>query len=720
MKRYLVLTSLFIGLFVHAQTYVKEKSIMAASSKHLDISSLDFLGENLLISGSVEDSVVSTFLKIDSSLQRDVFLAIVDSNLNLVSQELFSHRGNQNVNELLVTRDQNFLLTGYSDSPISELEQQSGCYLLQFSKELKMLKKKGISDNPSTYITSLQEDSLGNIYCVGQHTKEFKIGTLHIDSTRVPSMFILKLDKELEPLELKQIKSAEKLELLNNEIVQNQLQLSVKFRNQIEIGKKRFQSDSLLNSLVFKTDGKEFETKIFPGSVQYNAALSLNEAIDEHSSVQLFGESIRNKEFSAIKNNYLFLKTNTQYQNENQTWLYQIADSNIRQLNFTHQFSSVSIAQSHYGVDSAGHVYIADTYLRNGKKEIQLSKYFNCQQARFEQLEPIHLACEGEEIELELRSANHFFVQADSSVSQKLKLPKTGLIQTRLVDHRGCSTEQFLYANYQQRPRLADSVIRIPSNEYAHDGEIELRMKESKAYQYQWSNGAKNSKLKRLKPGSYQVKVIDSLSGCSADYSFELSAIGRSSEKQKSSGEIQFDYRYLNEQEVTFVNLSTEQYSNFQWQFGDGTSSYESQPTHEYQDLGLYQVCLKGEDIYGDHFSSTQELVVGTLTATQVERLRELKELGKQLSHEQVNLLTYPNPMKNYCCVAYHLPEDAEVGIELYNARTLEHYTIQKLSKQTKGVNKLLYENKHNLSAGIYQLILTVDGVRYNFALEVE
>lgn len=52
--------------------------------------------------------------------------------------------------------------------------------------------------------------------------------------------------------------------------------------------------------------------------------------------------------------------------------------------------------------------------------------------------------------------------------------------------------------------------------------------------------------------------------------------------------------------EVTFTNLSTEASGCYAWDFGDGTTSAEVNPVHDYATAGSYLVCLTASNPYGE------------------------------------------------------------------------------------------------------------------------
>jgi len=53
-----------------------------------------------------------------------------------------------------------------------------------------------------------------------------------------------------------------------------------------------------------------------------------------------------------------------------------------------------------------------------------------------------------------------------------------------------------------------------------------------------------------------------------------------------------FTFELLNDSEVQFTDESANQPSGWLWEFGDGNSSDEQNPTHAYAEIGVYNVCL--------------------------------------------------------------------------------------------------------------------------------
>ena len=111
--------------------------------------------------------------------------------------------------------------------------------------------------------------------------------------------------------------------------------------------------------------------------------------------------------------------------------------------------------------------------------------------------------------------------------------------------------------------------------------------------------------------GSYEVTVTDFL-GCSESLIFNVNL--------PEIGYPEFDYTSfyfttygglsINDP-ITFTNQSTEEYFSVLWNFGDGNTSTEENPTHTYTARGWYDVTLTVEFILGCSYSITKTLYIG-------------------------------------------------------------------------------------------------------------
>ena len=134
-------------------------------------------------------------------------------------------------------------------------------------------------------------------------------------------------------------------------------------------------------------------------------------------------------------------------------------------------------------------------------------------------------------------------------------------------------------------------------------------------YTIVWSNGVvsgSNGEIMNTNvDGSYEVTVTDFL-GCSESLIFNVNL--------PEIGYPEFDYTSfyfttygglsINDP-ITFTNQSTEEYFSVLWNFGDGNTSTEENPTHTYTARGWYDVTLTVEFILGCSYSITKTLYIG-------------------------------------------------------------------------------------------------------------
>ncbi len=91
---------------------------------------------------------------------------------------------------------------------------------------------------------------------------------------------------------------------------------------------------------------------------------------------------------------------------------------------------------------------------------------------------------------------------------------------------------------------------------------------------------------------------------------------------------------------------------NWEWDFGDGNTSSERHPMHNYLEKGIYDVCLTVSNENTNHISC-QELNIGTVSSVVV--------------HENFDISVFPNPTEGFTRITFHnyLPQDAYV--QFYN-----------------------------------------------------
>lgn len=101
-------------------------------------------------------------------------------------------------------------------------------------------------------------------------------------------------------------------------------------------------------------------------------------------------------------------------------------------------------------------------------------------------------------------------------------------------------------------------------------------------------------------------------------------------------------------QTVTFINESLNQANSWLWQFGDGNSSTEENPTYEYTTAGDYEICLTATNAYGENN------ICETITITIIDGLED---------HFTSTPIVYPQPAKDYVYIKHGQPQSVSYKI---------------------------------------------------------
>ncbi len=139
----------------------------------------------------------------------------------------------------------------------------------------------------------------------------------------------------------------------------------------------------------------------------------------------------------------------------------------------------------------------------------------------------------------------------------------------------------------------------------ASDGSVDLMLMGGTApFTFAWSDGSSTEDLAAAAPDDYSVTITDA-NGCTLTFSGIAVTAGTG---PVASFEVSADP--IPQSDVFFFNTGT--YGLDQaWSFGDGATSYESEPVHQYAEPGSYVVTLTtSAGVCSDVF--TQDILVGS------------------------------------------------------------------------------------------------------------
>ena len=222
-------------------------------------------------------------------------------------------------------------------------------------------------------------------------------------------------------------------------------------------------------------------------------------------------------------------------------------------------------------------------------------------------------------IDLQVSGGNlpYTFLWSNGATTEDVSNLLANNYSVKITDSKGCTAEKEFAINRQEdlEISLQSDFFAICETKEVYQKNIVTILGGVAPYTIEWSNGlvtGGNNEIMDTKiEGSYQVIVTDFL-GCSESVVFDVTTpiIG--------SPNFEYDSFYLETYEalavndpIAFTNLSTEEYTNVSWNFGDGNTSNEENPVHTYLSRGEYDVTLTVEFILGCSYSITKTIYVG-------------------------------------------------------------------------------------------------------------
>lgn len=167
-----------------------------------------------------------------------------------------------------------------------------------------------------------------------------------------------------------------------------------------------------------------------------------------------------------------------------------------------------------------------------------------------------------------------------------------------------------------------------------------------------------------------------------------------------------------NQLTISFTDQSTSDgtIGSWVWDFGDGSTSTEQNPSHTYPNPGTYTVCLFITDIDGGctshvcHHVTVHHPHHGLVGQSVIPIPTTHQDLKGDAEKDYI--LSYPNPFVASTTIQYELAEEANVQIEVFD---MIGNRIRQISyeKQSKGLQKKLI-NGFNLNPGYYYIKMVI------------
>jgi PKD repeat protein len=132
------------------------------------------------------------------------------------------------------------------------------------------------------------------------------------------------------------------------------------------------------------------------------------------------------------------------------------------------------------------------------------------------------------------------------------------------------------------------------------------------SFEWYFGDGTTSSELNPShtynSPGVYTVSLYMTGENCSASYSIDIFVDDYTWGDSTNTGSCFADFSYfINDLNVDFTNSSSDVLNNYNWNFGDGNTSIEENPSHTFAYPGIFVVSLNASN---DSCSSTTSSVI--------------------------------------------------------------------------------------------------------------
>lgn len=205
-----------------------------------------------------------------------------------------------------------------------------------------------------------------------------------------------------------------------------------------------------------------------------------------------------------------------------------------------------------------------------------------------------HLKCKGDKsgkinITPEGNAPFTYSWSIENRTSQNIGGLSAGTYSLTITDVQG-KTSVFNY-EVTEPSGLSISLSTTPAHCNKKDGTVTVDAKKlkSESYFYNWSNGDTEASLTNLPAGVYIVTVTDN-KGCTTTASATI--------ESKSNVSLVFSVAPSAPLKIDFTNNSSTLSDNasgavlWKWEFGDGTTEFNLNPSHTYAHSGTYRTCL--------------------------------------------------------------------------------------------------------------------------------
>lgn len=261
------------------------------------------------------------------------------------------------------------------------------------------------------------------------------------------------------------------------------------------------------------------------------------------------------------------------------------------------------------------------------------------------------ILCYGDEFELAPGIEEVSYLWSDGSTSETITITEAGVYRLTLTNELECSTYDEINVSI-----LEPYTVSLGEDTAFCTGSLLTLATDAPAQEYQWGSEetliSTQSTLEVSKAGEYWVHVKNEF-GCTTSDTVSVSEKPKPEARFLASSEIEIG------DTLQFVQLSFPDQANYAWDFGDGNTSSEEDPSHIYFDLGEYEVKLTV-----DNEACTDE-ISKKINVVPVGESPFMFEEYTYAFIESINI--YPNPFETQVTVEITLNIESEAAIYITN-----------------------------------------------------
>jgi gliding motility-associated-like protein len=211
-------------------------------------------------------------------------------------------------------------------------------------------------------------------------------------------------------------------------------------------------------------------------------------------------------------------------------------------------------------------------------------------------------------------SPYNFLWNTGQTSEDLLNIPP-GDYSVEIKDSRGCIINRE-FTVFRQKPisiSLVEKILTDCSSNTIKVQNVPIVTGGFLPYTYSWSSGvtsgSNNEIMTTTQSGAYILTITDD-KGCAENISVQINVPDVGSPEFSFESFAYSQYSYISiEDPIQFNNLSTGNFTNVSWDFGDGSPTVNTvDAVHTYDQVGTYTVILTVEYDYGCVFQSTQDI----------------------------------------------------------------------------------------------------------------